>query len=137
MTQKRTKKPRKNGFTLIELMVVIVIIGLLGTVVVLNVLPSQDRATVTKAQADIATLTQAAEMYRLDNNRYPDAGQGLQALVNPTNRTQPYIRNLPDDPWGNPYQYANPGRNGGIDIYSYGSDGAPGGEDLAADIYGQ
>ena len=134
MTEKKKKQPRKNGFTLIELMVVIVIIGLLGTVVVLNVLPSQDKATVTKAQTDIQTLTQAAEMYRLDTNRYPEA---LQALVSPTHRSQPYIRNLPNDPWGNAYQYANPGRNGGIDIYSYGSDGAPGGEELAADIYSE
>ncbi|MBB3764900.1 type II secretion system major pseudopilin GspG [Sphingomicrobium lutaoense] len=135
--RRRPRQPRKNGFTLIELMVVIVIIGLLGTVVVINVLPSQDKALVTKAQTDIATLGQAMEMYRLDHFNYPDQGAGLAALVNPPGRSQGYIKRLPDDPWGNPYRYSVPGRNGPYDIYSLGADGAPGGEDNAADIYGE
>lgn len=143
-TTPRKKKPKKNGFTLVELMVVIVIIGLLGTVVVINVLPATDRANVTKAQADISQLELAMEQYRLDNMVYPNAADGLQALVSaPAGLTQPqryrpggYIRNLPNDPWGRPYQYQVPGRDGGaFEIYSFGSDGAPGGEGDAADIY--
>lgn len=135
----------EDGFTLVELMVVIVIIGLLGTVVMLNVLPSQDRAMRTKAEADIATLTQAMEMYRLDNYRYPSAADGLAALTTPPAgltdasryRAGGYIRNLPADPWGNDYQFAVPARDGGpFDIYSLGADGAPGGEGENADIYG-
>lgn len=133
-------KPRTNGFTLVELMVVIFIIGLLATVVAINVLPSQDKAMVQKAKADIAILGQAMETYRLDNLAYPDAATGLQALVSPPvaagARSEGYIKRLPNDPWNRPYQYANPGRNGGFDIYSLGADGAPGGENDDADIYG-
>jgi general secretion pathway protein G len=136
------RRPGESGFTLVELMVVIVIIGLLATVVMINVLPSQDRAMVTKARADIATLEQAMEMYRLDNLTYPPAGD-LNALVAPpagsqAGRYRPggYIRSLPKDPWGRPYQLAVPGRTGAFDIYSLGADGAPGGESENADIYG-
>ncbi|MBB4641031.1 general secretion pathway protein G [Rhizorhapis suberifaciens] len=133
----------ENGFTLVELMVVIVIIGLLATVVVINVLPSQDRAMVEKTKADIATLSQALEMYRLDNLTYPGAAEGLDALVTPPPtlarperyRSGGYIKKLPADPWGRAYQYANPGRSGAFDVYSLGADGAPGGEDENADIY--
>lgn len=141
-------KPRKkrNGFTLVELMVVIFILGLLTTIVVINVLPSQDRAMVQKARADIATLGQALEMYRLDNLAYPGSSDGLQALIAPPPslattaryRQGGYIKKLPDDPWGRPYQYDNPGRQGpGFDLYSLGADGAPGGEDDNADIYAE
>jgi len=139
---KRDRRPSEEGFTLVELMVVIVIIGLLATVVLINVLPSQDKAMVTKARADIATLDQAMEMYRLDNFTYPNGGDGLNALVSqPSNaraghyRPGGYIKNLPKDPWGRPYQLAVPGRKGPFDIYSLGSDGAPGGTDENADIY--
>ena len=127
-------------------MVVIFIIGLLTTIVVINVMPSQDRAMIEKARADIATLGQALEMYRLDNLAYPGSSDGLQALVAPppslTNavryRKGGYIKKLPDDPWGRPYQYDNPGRRGpGYDLYSLGADGAPGGEDDNADIYAE
>ncbi|WP_281376775.1 type II secretion system major pseudopilin GspG [Rhizorhapis suberifaciens] len=136
-------KMSENGFTLVELMVVIVIIGLLATVVVINVLPSQDRAMVEKTKADIATLSQALEMYRLDNLTYPGAAEGLDALVTPPPtlarperyRSGGYIKKLPADPWGRAYQYANPGRSGAFDVYSLGADGAPGGEDENADIY--
>jgi len=133
---------RERGFTLVELMVVIVIIGLLTTVVVLNVFPARDQANIAKAKADIAILDQAVEMYRLDNLTYPATGDGLQALLAPPAslarparyRQGGYIRKLPDDPWGNPYQYASPGRHGAFDIYSLGADGRPGGEKDDADI---
>jgi general secretion pathway protein G len=138
-----SKRTSEEGFTLIELMVVIVILGLLATVVLINVLPSQQKAMVTKARADIATLEQAMEMYRLDNFRYPSGGEGLNALVSPpagsqTGQFRPggYIKNLPKDPWGRPYQLTVPGRNGPFDIYSLGADGAPGGEGENADVYG-
>ncbi|MFC0633932.1 type II secretion system major pseudopilin GspG [Brevundimonas balnearis] len=134
---------RRDGFTLVELMVVIVIIGLLATVVAINVLPSQDRAMVGKARADIATLEQAVETYRLDNLTFPTAQQGLQALVSaPSDLAQPeryrqggYIRRLPEDPWGNPYQYRHPSAHGGqFDVWSWGADGREGGEGNDADI---
>ena len=136
------RRPAERGFTLIELMVVIVIIGLLATVVVINVFPAQDQARVTKAKADIALLEQAAEMYRLDNLTYPSTSQGLAALLSPptslteAGRYRPggYIKRLPKDPWGNAYLYAMPGQHGAFDIYSLGADGQPGGEGNDADI---
>ncbi|GAB4523482.1 MAG: type II secretion system major pseudopilin GspG [Parvularculaceae bacterium] len=145
MTEIENRIPRnstKAGFTLIELMVVIVIIGLLTTVVVINVLPSQDRAMIEKARADIRTLEQAIELYRLDLLAYPSTDEGLEALVSPPARLQRperyrqggYIRRLPDDPWGNPYQYVFPGEHGAFDIYSLGADGRLGGDGDAADI---
>jgi general secretion pathway protein G len=140
----RAKKAlaKQNGFTLVELMVVIFIVGLLTTIVVINVLPSQDKAMVQKAKADIAILSQAMETYRLDNLAYPEASQGLNALVTPPvaaagARTEGYIKKLPNDPWGRPYQYAIPGKAGAFDIYSLGADGAPGGQDDNADIYSE
>lgn len=146
MDQSKRKAARpsqeEEGFTLVELMVVIVIIGLLATVVMVNVMPSQDKAMATKAKADIATLEQAMEMYRLDNFRYPSGGEGLSALVSPPAAGQSgqyrpggYIKSLPTDPWGRPYQVTVPGRAGPFDIYSLGADGAPGGEGENADIF--
>ena len=133
-------KPQTNGFTLVEMMVTLFILALLTTVVAINVLPNQDKAMVQKAKADIAVLGQAMETYRLDNLSYPDAGAGLQALVTPPAaagaRTEGYIKKLPNDPWNRPYQYSNPGRSGAFDVYSLGADGAPGGENENADIYG-
>lgn len=131
-----------NGFTLLELMVVIVIIGLLATVVVINVLPSRDRALIEKARADIALIEQALDMYRLDNLAYPPATDGLNALLTPPAslpdparyRRGGYVRRLPDDPWGRPYQYANPGTRADIEVFSLGADGQPGGEGDNADI---
>ncbi len=151
--KKRIKKPaslaafemdarNEDGFTLVELMVVIVIIGLLATVVVINVLPSTDTASITKARGDIATLEQAIDLYKLDNLVYPSTDQGLEALVTrPDGLTRPeryrpdgYIRRLPPDPWGNPYQYSYPGENSTFDIFSLGADGRLGGEGLNADV---
>jgi len=133
---------RAAGFTLVELMVVIVIIGLLATVVMINVMPSQDRAMVEKARADVSVLEQAVETFRLENLVYPRTEQGLDALVQaPAGLARPeryrkggYVRRLPADPWGNPYQYRQPGRNGAFDIFSLGADGAEGGEGDNADI---
>lgn len=120
----------EQGFTLVELMVVIVIIGLLATVVVINVMPASDRAAITKAQADIAVLEQGVEMYRLTHLRYPGNDEGLQALV-----TGGQIRSLPADPWGNAYVYRNPGADGRpFAIFSYGADGQEGGEGNDSDI---
>lgn len=133
----------RDGFTLVELMVVVVIIGLLATVVAINVLPSQDRAMIGKAKADIAVLEQAVETYRLDNLTFPDGQAGLNALVAaPAGLAQPeryrqggYIRRLPQDPWGNPYQYRQPSAHGGqFDVWSFGADGREGGEGNDADI---
>ena len=133
----------EEGFTLVELMVVIVIIGLLATIVAINVIPATDTARVEKAKADIATIEQALEQYRLDNLSYPSGSDGLQALLTPPpSLTQPqryrrggYIKKLPDDPWGRPYGYVVPGRKGAFDITSMGADGQPGGEADNADLY--
>lgn len=120
----------EEGFTLVELMVVLVIIGLLATIVIINVMPAADRAAVTKARADIATLEQGIEMYRLDNQRYPTTSEGLQALV-----AGRYIRRLPDDPWRHPYRYAAPGEGGKpFTVASWGADGREGGTGNDADI---
>ena len=120
----------ERGFTLVELMVVIVIIGLLATVVVINVMPATDKAAATKARADIATLEQGVEMYRLNKLQYPAGDEGLQAVVR-----EGYIKRLPKDPWGNDYRYSAPGRDGRqFEILSYGADGREGGEGEDADI---
>ena len=127
---RRHDEDGESGFTLVELMVVIVILGLLTTLVVINVMPSQDLAMRKKAEADIATIGQALEMYRVSNMAYPTGAQGLAVLAGPGGT----IRRLPDDPWGRPYHYANPGPNGGVDVFSLGADGQPGGEGDDADI---
>ncbi len=126
------------GVTLVEMMVVIVIIGLITAIVVINVLPSQDKARVEKAAADVATLQQALELYRLEYSQYPTVEQGLDSLINPpehagTKRAS-FIRSLPQDPWNHPYQYVVPGERAAYDLYSLGADGRVGGEGLNADI---
>ena len=128
------------GFTLIELMVVLVIIGVLAALIVPNVLDRADDARATAAKTDVNNLMQALKLYRLDNQRYPTAEQGLQALlVKPTTGPIPsnwksYLDKLPNDPWGRPYQYLNPGVKGEIDVMSFGADGQPCGESKNADI---
>jgi len=132
----------QRGFTLLEIMVVVVIIGILAALVMPKIISRPDEARAIAAKQDIASLLQALKLYRLDNQRYPRTEQGLQALVTqPTTAPIPpnwkaggYIERLPKDSWGNPYQYLNPGIHGEIDVFSYGADGAPGGEGNDADI---
>ena len=135
-----TRLHRQAGFTLIEIMVVVVIIGVLAALVVPGVLGRADDARITAARSDVAGLMQALKLYKLDNQRFPTAEQGLEALVRkpstgpvPTN-WKTYVEKLPVDPWGQPYQYANPGVQGEIDVFSLGADGKPGGEGADADI---
>jgi len=133
---------QQRGFTLLEVMVVVVIIGILAAMVVPKIISRPDEARVMAAKQDIASLMQALKLYRLDNQRYPVTEQGLQALVTrPATTPLPlnwkmggYVERLPQDPWGNPYQYLNPGVHGEIDIFSLGADGSPGGEANDADI---
>ena len=136
-----TKRLRTSrGFTLIELMVVLVIIGVLAALIVPNMLDRADDARVTAARTDVNNLMQALKLYKLDNLRYPSGEQGLQSLVaKPTvgvipPNWRPYLDKLPADPWGHPYQFANPGLKGEIDVYSFGADGVVGGEGRNADI---
>ena len=137
-----SRRPAEHGFTLVELMVVIVIIGLLATIVAINVLPNLGRANDQKAKADIATLDQALELYRLNNLTYPTTTDGLGALIAPpANLTDPsryqqggYVKKLPKDPWGRAYKYELPGKNGTYDIYTLGADGVPGGTGENVDI---
>ncbi|MDD3677193.1 MAG: type II secretion system major pseudopilin GspG [Thauera propionica] len=135
---RRRHLPR--GFTLIEVMIVIVILGVLAALVVPRVMSRPDEARVVAARQDIASLMQALKLYKLDNRRYPSTEQGLGALVSkpagapvPEN-WKPYVERLPTDPWGKPYQYLNPGINGEVDVMSLGADGRAGGEGFDADI---
>ena len=129
-----------RGFTLIELMVVLVIIGVLAALIVPNVLDRTDDARATAARTDINNLMQALKLYKLDNQRFPSAEQGLEALVKkPTAGAVPpnwrsYLSKLPADPWGRPYQYIFPGVKGEIDVFSLGADGQAGGDGKNADI---
>lgn len=130
------------GFTLIEIMVVIVIMGVLAALVVPKLLDRTSEAKVAAARVDIATIMQALKLYKLDNQRYPTTEQGLQALL-----TKPitgpaangwkvggYLEKIPKDPWGHYYQYLSPGVHGEVDVFSYGADGQPGGSGKDADI---
>lgn len=139
---KSAKNRDDAGFTLIEIMVVIAIIGILATLIVPRIMGRPDEARATAAKHDIGTISQALKLYRLDIGRYPTSEQGLNALVvKPSADPVPqnwkaggYLDSLPKDPWGHPYQYANPGTKGEIDIYSYGADNKPGGTGVDADI---
>lgn len=134
------KRHLVHGFTLIELMVVVVIIGVLAAVILPNVIGRDDDARVTVAKTDVNNIMQALKLYKLDNQGYPTSEQGLQALsARPTAGPAPanwkgYIEKLPNDPWGKPYQYLNPGIKSDIDVMSFGADGVAGGEGKNADI---
>lgn len=133
---------RCAGFTLIEVMVVVVILSILATLIVPKILGRPEEARRTKAMLDIQAIGSALQMYRLDNSRYPTTDQGLEALVTrPTSDPVPkrwkeggYLEQLPEDPWGNPYVYLSPGEHGDYDIVSYGADGFPGGEGKDRDV---
>lgn len=139
---KTSSRARAQGFTLIEIMVVVVIIGLLAAIVAPKILGRTDDARAAKAKQDIRALESSLELYKLDNFNYPSTQQGLEALVTrPSGDPEPknykqggYIKSLPQDPWGNPYQYLQPGVKGETDIFSLGADNKPGGDGSAADI---
>ena len=137
----KNKMKKQSGFTLLEVMVVVVIIGVLASFVVPNLLGNKEKADQQKAITDIVALENALDMYKLDNSVYPTTDQGLDALVSKPSSPEPrnyrdggYIKRLPNDPWGNEYQYLSPGDNGTIDIFTLGADGQEGGEGVAADI---
>jgi general secretion pathway protein G len=129
----------QQGFTLIEIMVVVVILGILAAMVVPKVLDRPDQARATAAKQDIAGLMQALKLYRLDHGTYPTLNQGLKVLVErpadaKNSNWRSYLERLPNDPWGRPYNYLNPGANGEVDIFSLGADGQPDGDGVNADI---
>lgn len=131
-----------RGFTLIEIMVVVVIMGIMAALIVPKVMGRSDDARVIAAKQDVATLMQALKLYKLDNQVYPTTEQSLQALIaKPTSgpaadgwKTGGYLDKLPKDPWGNPYQFLSPGIKGDIDVFSLGADRLPGGVGIKADI---
>jgi len=131
------KHKQSKGFTLLEVMVVIVILGILASMVVPNLMGSQDRANMQKAVSDITALETSLSLYKMDNYNYPSTEQGLEALVtqsdiDPAPRRFPedgYVKRLPNDPWGNEYQLLNPGEHGKMDVFSMGPDGEAGSED--------
>lgn len=133
---------RSTGFTLIEVMVVVAILGILAALVVPRIMDRPDEARIVKARNDIRVLSNQLDLYRLDNYVYPSTDQGLEALVNrpggqpeaPNWKSGGYLDRLPKDPWGRPYQYLQPGQHGEFDLYSLGADGRPGGEGSDADI---
>jgi general secretion pathway protein G len=142
LTSPRYRRQLARGFTLIEIMVVVVIMGVLAALVVPRLMGRTDDARMMAARQDIATLMQSLKLYRLDNQSYPSTEQGLQALITkPTSGPPPphwksggYVDRLNKDPWGNPYRYISPGLHGEVDLFSYGADGKPGGTAQDADI---
>lgn len=132
----------QQGFTLIEIMVVMVILGLLVAIVAPNIMGRSDQAKVTVAKTQMSNIANALDLYRLDNSHYPSTQQGLKALVSkPSGSPEPqnynpdgYLKSVPEDPWGKEYEYISPGTEGPYDLFSYGSDGRQGGEGDASDI---
>lgn len=131
---------RQSGFSLIEIMVVVVILGILASIVVPKIISRPDEARVVKARQDVLAIQNALDLYKLDNGFYPSTDQGLQALVEkPTTNPEPrdwkqYLKSLPKDPWGHEYLYMNPGEHGDVDVFTLGADGQPGGTGTNADI---
>ncbi len=142
MSRQHSNRHRAQGFTLIEVMVVVAILGILAAIVVPRIMDRPDEARVVKARQDIRVMESALQLYRLDNFQYPTSDQGLEALVSkPGSPPEPknwksggYLERLPKDPWGNDYQFLSPGVHGPIDIFTYGADGSPGGDGVEADI---
>ncbi len=137
--RKRAARHVQRGFSLIEIMVVVVIMGILAALVVPNLMDRPDQARVVAAKQDIGAIMQALKLYRLDNGRYPSTQDGLQILTGKSAQTgattgRVYMDRLPNDPWGHPYQYLNPGVNGEVDVFSLGADSQPGGEGVEADV---
>ncbi|MGI0116689.1 type II secretion system major pseudopilin GspG [Zooshikella sp. RANM57] len=140
--RRNVARPKQSGFTLIEIMVVVVILGILGALVVPKIMSRPDQAKVTVARSDIANIKTALEMYKLDNHNYPSTDQGLEALVRkPSGQPEArnwnpdgYLEKIPVDPWGRPYQFQAPGNHGKFDLYSLGADGKKGGEGFDTDI---
>jgi general secretion pathway protein G len=134
----RIRRNASGGFTLIEIMVVVVIIGLLAAIVMPNVVGRIDDASISRARQDIRSISAALDLYRLDNFAYPTTDEGLAALAGQGGPGQSqgkrYLNNVPRDPWNNPYRYAQPGRNGDFDVFTLGADGQEGGEGINADI---
>ena len=134
--------PRRSGFTLIEVMVVVVILAILAALIVPKIMGRPDEARIVAARQDVSTIMQALRLYRLDNLRYPSSEQGLAALVTPPSsaplapnwKSGGYLERLPKDPWGGSYQYLNPGLRGEIDVFSFGADGIAGGTGIDTDI---
>lgn len=132
----------QSGFTLMEILIVVVILSILAVAVVPQFLDQPDKARVARAQQDIQSINTALSIYKMDNFQYPSTSQGLSALMQKPSGTPEaknwkpggYVQKLPDDPWGNPYQYLNPGNRADIDIYSFGADGQPGGDGLDTDV---
>ncbi|WP_133130582.1 GspG family T2SS major pseudopilin variant LspG [Legionella yabuuchiae] len=131
---------KRSGFSLIEIMVVVVILGILASIVVPKIISRPDEARVVKAKQDVLSIQNALDLYRLDNGYYPTTDQGLAALVDkPTTNPvppnwKPYLKSLPKDPWGRDYLYLNPGQHGEIDIFTLGADGQPGGKGINSEI---
>jgi len=138
----KSEETREDGFSLLELMVVVVIMSILALVIVPRIIDRPDQARAARVKADIATLESAINLYKLDNLRFPTTEQGLKALVNaPVTEPVPvnfasggYIDRLPADPWGAEYQYLSPGVHGDFDIFTFGADGVTGGDGVNADI---
>jgi general secretion pathway protein G len=134
MLYRRAISRRQGGFTLIEIMVVVIIIGILISLVGTNIFPALEEAESTATEFQLKQMENALSMYRMKNARYPTSEEGLQVLVSPPGGETSYMDSIPKDSWGNEYQYRSPGQKGDFDIWSYGRDGQEGGDGIDADI---